>query len=349
VASNASPIVHGEASAPGGIEDAVVLVRSLVEGGELVCTGALLAPNLLVTARHCVAYGSQGAFLCNVRGELVDGMDGGGSLGLDLPPNQVEVYGAIPPRDKPLARGARIISTLSSTLCVNDLAFVILDQSVALPALPLRLGSPALVGEGVTLVGYGTSEYNQPLDWKVQPRERKTGLVISQVGPDSVDQVTTIPPRIVAVEGPAGCLGDSGGPLMAEGTNAVLGVYSMSQGSSCADPKRHNVFAHVPPFRALALEAFAAAGASPIIEEVDEPDAGGDESELVDTGAQLDEPTEGTESGADSMPPEEPGADESSSGCGIASRRQTSTTGVLAGLLFLARHSSSRLRKRRAA
>jgi hypothetical protein len=346
-ASIGQAIVGGEDSPSGGIEDAVVLLRSEVKGGELVCTAALVASNLALTARHCVSYSSPGAFRCNTRGELIDSVDGGGSLGLDLPANAVTFYGTAQPRDQPIARGARIVSTLSDTSCVNDLAFVVLDRKLDLPVLPLRLGRPARASEPVTLVGYGTSQFGEMLEWRTQTRQRKSGLVIAGVGPDLADQVTTIPPRTIIVDGPSGCLGDSGGPLMAEATHALLGVFALSQGSDCADPKRHNLFVHVPSFDALTHEAFAAAGASPVLEPEDEPEPtdAGDESELADATGEI--PSMDADADALATPPAEPPSeDPASGGCGITRSKPGVLPGALLGLFVLAVRGTLRVRRR---
>lgn len=259
-------IIDGEAS--GGDDDGVLMIRAVLEDErEVICSASLVAPNLLLTARHCVSYLIEGLFSCSIEGELVNGGDGAGELGLHIPPESIEVYGRETPRDEPLARGQQTISTLSETICNNDLAFVVLDRALALPVLPLRLGRSAEFGELGMMVGFGLDASQRSIDYREQPRLRKAGLVVSGVGPDSLEEgVTTVAPRSLIVDGPCGCIGDSGGPLMAETSGAVLGVYSLQQGASCTadDVRQHLV--HVPPFERLILDAFTAAGAEPLPE-----------------------------------------------------------------------------------
>jgi hypothetical protein len=263
--------VNGEPSGPGP-EDAVLLLRTELDERELVCSSSLVAPNLVVTARHCVSHLVEGLFSCTVRGELVEEGDGAGRLGVHLPAADLEFYDNTLPRDAPLARGERVISTLSETICSNDLAFVVLDRFLDLPVFPLRVEGRARKGELTTLVGYGldeTQDETEPFDVSVQARTRKTDLSIAEVGPDSIDDgVITAPPRSIVLEGPSGCVGDSGGPLIARRTNAVLGIYSLLGAPSCLTPDARHLFAHVPAFRALIDEAFSAAGAEPIAEPV---------------------------------------------------------------------------------
>lgn len=267
-------IVDGE---PSGVEqDGVVLLRGLLaDDTEFVCSASVVAPNLLLTAQHCVSYISEGVFSCNARGELIDNPNGGGRLGLSLPSEQIEVYGGATPRTAPLARGAQIVSTHSSNVCQNDIAFVVLDTPLDLPILPLRVGRPARVGELGVLVGYGMDADERGIDYRTQQREQKRHLEILGVGPDSVeDGVTTVPPRTLLLEGPSGCIGDSGGPLLAESTGAILGVYSLQVGTDCAAPRVAHQVVHVPPFELLVRDAFEAAGTTPRLEEPEPGQAG---------------------------------------------------------------------------
>ena len=85
-------IIDGEISPPGP-EDAVLLLRSTTpESGERLCGASLVAANLVVTARHCVAYINEGPFQCTLRGEIVEGAPGAGRMGVDLDPAGLEFY-----------------------------------------------------------------------------------------------------------------------------------------------------------------------------------------------------------------------------------------------------------------
>ncbi|HEX3851583.1 MAG TPA: trypsin-like serine protease [Polyangiaceae bacterium] len=333
LAAARSAIVDGEPS-PAGAQDAVLLLRTMVDGQELLCTASLVAPNLALTARHCVAHLEEGQFNCSVEGELVDNPTGAGRIGLDLPASSLEFYGGAVPRSTPLAHGLSIVSTLSDTICVNDIAFVVLDRAVMLPVLPLRLHGRAAVGEAVTLVGYGlVSDAQQTIVYTSQPRAQKTGLSITGVGPDSLaDGVTTVPPRALSLAGPSGCVGDSGGPLLAASSNAVLGVYSLLGGASCSDPRVRHQLVHVPAFQTLIAQAFAAAGAEPTPETLPaalgaagasaDASAGGDSSADANAGAGGGSDAGGSDAdGSDA----DAGADTDASAASRASARGTAT------------------------
>ncbi|HTQ03587.1 MAG TPA: trypsin-like serine protease [Polyangiaceae bacterium] len=289
-----APVVDGEVSPEGGREDAVVLMRTIVDNAETVCTASLVAQNLVITARHCVSHLVEGDFRCTVQGDLQSQDPGAGVLGMYFDASGLEFYDGKTPRQTPIAYGSQILSTLSDTICVNDLAFVVLDRSVTLPVLPLRENGRASIGEAVTLVGYGfdnAMSTGSVLDVTTQPRTHNDTLVIGDVGPSGDDGVTSAPPRSIVVNGPAGCIGDSGGPLIANATGAVLGVYSLLDGATCLANDARNLFTHVPDFGVLAAQAFQAAGATPT------PEPSG-----AATGGSSSEPTgtagAGTENGA---------------------------------------------------
>jgi hypothetical protein len=268
-ARSRTAIVGGEVS-PSGLEDAVLLLQANIpDAGERLCGASLVARNLVVTARHCVAFMGEGDFRCEADGTLVEREQGSGAgrLGLDVPAENLEFYANATPRTEPIAIGARVVSTLSELACANDLAFVVLDRSLDLPLLGLRRSRPTLPGEAVAAVGYGAQQGSgQTLDFETLVRRRKTDLTIAAVGPDKAGAVGTVPPRIVIVEGQSACHGDSGGPLLSRETNALVAVHSLIEGD-CVAADTRNWYTHVPPLVSFAERAFEEAGATPIFEE----------------------------------------------------------------------------------
>jgi len=353
--SSRQGIIDGESS--GADQDGVVLLRVIADDGtELVCTGSLVGPNLVLTARHCVAYLSEGQFSCTVRGELTNNPEGAGRLGLHLPAQNIEIFGREMPRKKALARGSQVLSTLSPNICKNDIAFVVLDAAVDLPIVPMRLGRPAQLHETSVLVGYGLDASQAGIDYATQPRLQRRDLDIAALGPDSLeDGVTTVPPRALILKGPSGCIGDSGGPLLAQATGAVLGVYSLQEGESCSAPNLRHQMVHVPPFVTLIDEAFSAAGCVPTPEPEPEGTSGAAGANVGAAGATDAEPVSGsggaagaTGEGGDTSTAA-PSKPTSSSSCSITSLAPPSllafrAVATLAGALAL-----RRARRRRAA
>jgi hypothetical protein len=249
------PITGGTDSGPE--DDAVVRLLTPTYG----CSGALVAPNLLVTTAHCVALGgSYIDFSCSPEGELDNGGSGAGEIGDHQVPELIAIHTGLVPTADPAAYGRLILSSGTTVICRNDLAFLVLDRNLdGLPILPLSLDAPVLSGERISVIGYGVSTPDQ-----VEPRrQRRSGLFV-----DEIDR----PPRTFTT-GIGPCAGDSGGPALSDDTGAVLGVFSVLQGS-CGSELSNSVYTQVVPFRDLALLAFEAAGAEPLLAEPVEPRSG---------------------------------------------------------------------------
>ena len=140
-------VAYGQPSGPS--DDGVVFLESLANNGRIWrCTGTLVAPNLVLTARHCVASFQTGYWSCDSQGNLVGSTNGAGQMGVLDDPSNIYVVGGssvrIGPRVTPAAKGLSIFAAQTSTVCINDLALVVLDtQLTNLPYLPLRLYSGA--------------------------------------------------------------------------------------------------------------------------------------------------------------------------------------------------------------
>jgi hypothetical protein len=120
----------------------------------------------------------------------------------------------------------------------------------------------------VSLTGFGLDE-SMGFDTRLNELRRHTrdDLEVQAVGPSEPEDVTDTPARAIAERGAVGCVGDSGAPLYATDTGAVLGVYSLLEGSSCTSGDGLNLFAHVPVYVSLMADAFDAAGSEPLPEE----------------------------------------------------------------------------------
>jgi hypothetical protein len=210
-----SPIVRGQPS--GDEQNAVVLMVS--SGVQSWCTATVVAPNLLLTARHCLFEADLGensyAFCENGAGVQV---------GRALDPEMFSVYvGKERPLDNPVAYGTNIYSSPDLDLCKNDIALLQVDRPLPVAPLPMRLQTPPVKGEAGILVGWGATMANETLPDKRQQRD----LVIEELGPRNYAPPGGPQRFIDAVSfatGEGGCPGDSGGPLISSATGAIIGV-----------------------------------------------------------------------------------------------------------------------------
>lgn len=263
IGATASAVIAGTDSDPS--QDAVVLIMHYdalqAGGGTEGCTGVLLTPELVLTARHCVSI-TDGSAACSQDGTALSG----GGVQSDFKPEALFVFSGNKRPDfisgaAKAARGVELITTGAKTICNNDLALILLDRQVENAKIaPIRLDAPPARGEKITVVGWGiTKDTNFP-----DTRQTRDGISITQVGPARA----LGPAEFKTGEGT--CSGDSGGPALAE-TGAVLGVLSRGGNGSgatgadnCVDGE--NVWTGVAQHRDVILSAYEKTDQQPWIE-----------------------------------------------------------------------------------
>jgi len=258
-------IVHGSPS--DGAQDYVVLLYQASAGTE--CTATLVAPAVVLTARHCVTKVASGDSIeCGRDGEAVTG----GQLGDDVPASELEIYvGATRgrPFPAPTARGTRVVHDGATNLCNHDLALLEIAPPVTSVA-PARLNLDAAPSdaEAVTVIGWGVTDQQN----LTRTRATRTGVDVLAVGPATFEGVD-VPPNDFLL-GESICDGDSGAPAF-DGDGVVLGVASFGSNgttASASDPASAcvdagsgiiNTFTSLGPFASTIVQAFADTGAPP--------------------------------------------------------------------------------------
>jgi len=266
-----SAIIKGTAS--DASQDAVVLLVMIDrgEGGIGQCTGTMIAPNLVLTARHCVSSTQDGGIACRPDGTSL----AGGGIRKDKA--AADIYVVVgpnrPTRPEANGQGAKLIVNDAKNLCNNDIALVLLKEPIKdVPIAPIRLEAPPEKGELITAVGWGVTDRTQ----SPNVRQTRSGIPITAVGSDNQERTG---PAEFAV-GESICSGDSGGPALAETTGAILGVVSrggngteptQNPATSCIGSQTSNFYTGLPAFKDMILAAYEEAGYDPWLEGGPDP------------------------------------------------------------------------------
>jgi hypothetical protein len=186
----------------GGTSDhsdpAVVKIQTIGGDGRYIdslgCSGSLIAPNVVVTAAHCVP-----PAMAKLWRTTVSVGDGDAVLQVE------EAHGYRPPA----------LDTMTYT---PDVGVFVTANALCPKPLPLAGAIDAtLVGAPLRYVGFGVSE----LDGSFSLTKRSVGSTVSAVGDEFIES---------AEPGHGFCHGDSGGPLLVSlgGVETIAGVISRS-------------------------------------------------------------------------------------------------------------------------
>ncbi len=284
------PLLAGCGGAPGegvagGAGEEVGSVSSAVQGGSVdsdpshayavviqlpgsLCSGTLIAPNLVLTARHCVAEPS-GGVNCAQRFPTKT-----------LPASELSVStsrvagGSYGNGQSVSYAGSVIVVPDGDELCGNDIALIQLASNVpsdeaipVAPAVQYSITDPAHAGTAITAIGFGITRATA-MDYGV--RRIRTDIpfrcVTGQEAACSED-VGLVDTQAEFVTGGGVCTGDSGSGAydqqsFDEGTPIVIGTLSRGpvQGDQCPKGAYSRTDAHADMIIAAAVSAAQAGG-----------------------------------------------------------------------------------------
>ena len=212
----------------------VVLIAADYPKAPHTCTGFLVTPHLVLTARHCV---SKGGETCEAPFTSTF--------------TTYQVSNALTPEDKDLVPGGEVHLPETNALCGNDIAFLELPEALAnATPIALRLAVPPKLEESVTVVGYAQGPEKEQMTRKSISDAKIVSIgVDGRLGGPTANDFTV---------DHGACEGDSGGPALDEDGVAV-GIVSRGP-SSCKNVIYQRVDAHAEWIRGVVADVSARMG-----------------------------------------------------------------------------------------
>lgn len=299
-------------------------VVGIVIKNQALCTGSLIAPNLVLTARHCVADLSTGSAPTDCNSSRFGTAYSASSflltwasdLTTNVPPSSVyEVSEVRVPTD--------------SHFCGNDVALLFLKDNIpdsaATPIAP-RVDQAPKTNEDFTAIGYGLTDANDSQGNTAGVRHIVSGMIIGCVGSVACAGSQAEDDEWAAYAGI--CHGDSGGPAL-DAQGRVIGVASRAD-----DTCMLGLYSSVEPWHDFivqaAVDAAMAGGYTPPTWAGGMPDDGGMMDGGTPTDAGTDSGVAGSASGGKGGAGT--GATGGSSGRGGSGRGGRTSTGGGAGI-----------------
>lgn len=298
------------------------------------CTATLIAPNLVVTARHCVGKRAVPAASTLCQGDATTN----GAQSLPTYSGDVDaapMYFSDVPGGTILARAQTIYDDGATTTCAHDLALIGLDRNVVGIAPSEIRRTPPAAGDALVAMGFGWTDRMATINADQRMSGTTSVLALGPTvyafkplgNPMSADELVAVAGGEIAVQGIT-MTGDSGGPAF-DAAGRLTAVVSRGYADAFYGP---GTFTTLAAHLATIDAALAATGNTPDggVDTLPDalaprPDAGGDAAPVDPV---VDMP------GADAAPPNDATPASSSGGCSVtgADWSASSSTSPGAGL-----------------
>lgn len=250
IGRSAAPVINGVVDLPAKYNSTILIQTVLTGGYGAGCTGTLITPHVVVTARHCVSEYDEKTRI----------------FGADYKPENMYIWYGAEPRGKEDNTVARIVHPAGKSIEDNDIALLVLKNAATIDFAQIRLTKPPIKGEVVAVAGYGLTTLDTGSPTDLHKRYRREDLRITAVGPVASYGIGA--KEIVL--GESICQGDSGGPVWAQASVALLAVTSRGgNGKSptatqpylgCTGSNAFNLFTRVDSFADLINKTAAEVG-----------------------------------------------------------------------------------------
>ena len=230
IASSNHVLIVDEAVPPRGVPDrqddpAVVAVDV---GGDAICAGALIAEDIVVTERTCVA-GASPSTLCPAQGEVAR---------LQAPPIRIFVSDAgVGLHERASARDVLVASAGAD--CRADLAFVLLDTPIDDIAPRLVRPTGAAKGERLRTVSFD---------------DHLLGPTLAKLVRDHLSVLDATATELTIGEP---CWSTSGGAAVDETTGDIVGIASRGGDGTCTGPGSAEIYVRTDIFLMAIGEALS--------------------------------------------------------------------------------------------
>jgi len=223
VGESASAIKDGTTSP----EDTNVVGMAIVQGGSIGgCTGSLIAPNLVLTAQHCVSNLSSAQVVC-----------GSATFESTIAPDSfyVSTETQLTPESEFIGVREIVIPPDGTDVCGFDIALMVLDGTITdIEPLVPRVDSDVVPSELYRAVGFGATGQDGGTSFTRRQLGELELKCAGEVCGGSVQATEWLGDRGI-------CQGDSGGPAL-DSENRVIGVVSRG-GFNCSKPVYGSVYA----------------------------------------------------------------------------------------------------------